>query len=310
MSRPPVAPTAPDPSAAAPDASAAPDRHHLSRRGFVRAAALAGAAGAAGVLGYTWRVEPHWVEFVTRGLPIVGLPRALAGRRLVQLSDLHVGPRVDDAYLVHTLQRVAALDPDLVVVTGDFLTHREWRGDEQYVQLARVLAHLPRGRLGTFGVLGNHDWGPGWQDAAVAARVTAEAERAGVQVLRNATAQVAGLDLVGVDDLWSGRADLRRAMQERSAGAALVLCHNPDGLDALPWGDHRGWVLAGHTHGGQCRSPFLPPPILPVRNPRYAAGAVDAGGGRTVYVSRGVGYTIRARFNVRPEVTVFTLVAA
>ncbi|HEY9229692.1 MAG TPA: hypothetical protein VIP11_23785, partial [Gemmatimonadaceae bacterium] len=68
-----------------------------------------------------------------------------------------------------------------------------------------------------------------------------------------------------------------------------------------------GWFLAGHTHGGQCKAPFLPPPLLPVRNRRYVSGIVDVAQGRTLYISRGVGHLIRARFNVRPEITVFTL---
>ena len=90
----------------------------------------------------------------------------------------------------------------------------------------------------------------------------------------------------------------------------VVLCHNPDALDLPLWDGVRGWVLAGHTHGGQCKPPFLPPPILPVRNKRYTAGAFDVGPGRTLYVNRGLGHLLRARFNVRPELTLFTLTRA
>jgi hypothetical protein len=279
----------------------------VNRRQFVaRGAAVAAAAGA-GVAGYTWAVEPYWLEIVRRDLPVAGLPSALDGARLAHVSDVHVGPRVRDGYLVDALSRTAALRPDFVAVTGDLLTHREWRGEAQYAQLRAVLAHLPRGRLGTVAVLGNHDYGAAWRDTAVAARVHAELERAGAHVLRNDAVALAGLDFVGVEDLWSLRADARRALARRSAGAAVALCHNPDGADELAWGDYRGWILAGHTHGGQCKPPFLPPPLLPVKNPRYAAGEVAAPGGRTLYVSRGVGFGLRVRFNVRPEVTLFTL---
>ena len=69
-------------------------------------------------------------------------------------------------------------------------------------------------------------------------------------------------------------------------------------------------MLAGHTHGGQCKPPFLPPPLLPVNNKRYVAGEVQVDAKRTLYISRGVGHLIRARFNVRPEITLFTLKAA
>ena len=76
------------------------------------------------------------------------------------------------------------------------------------------------------------------------------------------------------------------------------------------WQGYRGWVLAGHTHGGQCRPPFLPAPIVPVRNRRYTRGEIDLSDGRRLYISRGLGYTWRVRFNVRPEVTLFTLQSA
>ena len=73
------------------------------------------------------------------------------------------------------------------------------------------------------------------------------------------------------------------------------------------WNGYTGWVLSGHTHGGQCRSPFLTPPIMPVRNRRYSSGEIALDDGRRVYISRGVGFNIQARFAVRPEITLFTL---
>jgi uncharacterized protein len=285
-----------------PDAIAPP----LSRRRFLQLGAAAATAGV-GLLGYTLGVEPEWVHVVERTLPIAALPRALDGARLVQVSDLHAGPRVRAAYLVDCFDRVRALRPDVVVVTGDFVSLGHGNDAVSFGRLREILPHLPRGRLATLGILGNHDYGRGWAEPAVADRVVAEAGRAGVDVLRNETRTVLGLDVVGVDDLWSGRAAPMRALAARAGRAALVLCHNPDALDDLAWGDYRGWVLAGHTHGGQCKPPFLPAPIVPVKNPRYVAGAVDAGGGRTLYINRGLGYILRARFNVRPEITAFTL---
>ena len=279
----------------------------MNRRDFLKFGALAGVSGAAAIGGYTWGVEPHWVKVVERELPVAHLPPGLAGARLVQISDLHVGPRVDDGYLIRALGRAAALRPDIVVVTGDFLTHRVGRGAEQYAQLRGVLAHLPQGRWATLGILGNHDYGRNWSQPEVADRVVREAERAGVRVLRNEVANVRGLDVVGVDDLWSHCADTKAAFRGRTSDAAIALCHNPDGLDELPWGEYRGWVLAGHTHGGQCKPPFLPPPLLPVRNKRYTAGEIPLADGRRLYINRGLGHLIRVRFNVRPEITLFRL---
>jgi predicted MPP superfamily phosphohydrolase len=282
----------------------------VNRRTFVKRTAGAIAASAVGVIGYTIGVEPHWLEIVERDLRIENLPRALEGARLAQISDLHIGPQVSDEYIIHSFDRLRALAPDVVVFTGDFMTHRSSRGEAQYQQLRSVLAHLPHGSLATVGILGNHDYGHGWGEPSVAAKVVAEAERAGVRILRNEVHSVGGLDIIGVDDLWSHRGDPVAALRARHSDAALVLVHNPDAADEQQWPEYRGWMLAGHTHGGQCKPPFLPPPLLPVKNPRYVSGEVSVNSERTLYISRGVGHLIRARFNVRPEIALFTLRSA
>jgi predicted MPP superfamily phosphohydrolase len=89
--------------------------------------------------------------------------------------------------------------------------------------------------------------------------------------------------------------------------AAIVLSHNPDSVDRPGWGNYKGWILCGHTHGGQVKLPFIRPPYLPIENPRYVAGEFDLGDGRRMYINRGLGYTRRIRFNVRPEITSFAL---
>jgi uncharacterized protein len=279
-----------------------------TRRRFI-AAALA-TAGAAPVLSllYAWRVESGWLDFVHRPLPIAGLPASLSGRTLVQLSDLHVGPRVSDGYLRDTFRRVQALGPDFVAVTGDWITYR---GPAQLEQFARILEVFPRGRLGTVGILGNHDYGFGWRMDTVADRVAAAAEAAGITMLRNEARRIAGLQFVGLDDLWGPRFDPSPVLSAHGAEpATLALSHNPDSADRPGWAGYSGWILSGHTHGGQCRPPFLPPPLLPVENRRYTCGAFALAGRRTLYISRGVGHLIPVRFNVRPEVTVFHLLPA
>lgn len=279
----------------------------MNRRRFLKYSALAAATTAVGTVGYTLAIEPHWLDVTERTLPIADLPPALEGATLAHLSDLHIGPQVDDAYLIRSFDRVRALKPDIVAITGDFISYRAVLGDAPFEKVRAVLARLPQGRLATLGILGNHDYGEHWSQPQVAMRVVAEAERAGVRMLRNETHDVAGLDVIGVDDLWARRGDPAAALRARSNDAALVLVHNPDAADKQSWPQFRGWMLAGHTHGGQCKAPFLPPPLLPVENKRYVSGAVTVDAARTLYISRGVGHIIQARFNVRPEIAMFTL---
>ena len=159
-------------------------------------------------------------------MPIANLPASLAGARLVQISDIHAGPRVDNAYLVDAFEQAAALRPDIVVFTGDFISvvYNQPTGDGDVAKLREVLAHFPRGRLASLAILGNHDYGRSWAEPAVAARVVREAERVGVRVLRNEVATVNGLDVIGVDDMWANHSDTKRALSGRTSNSAIALC--------------------------------------------------------------------------------------
>ena len=309
----------------------------LSHRAFLGLGG-AGFAGAVGVVLYSWQIEPHWVDLVRLPMPLPNLPPELAGRTLLQVSDIHVGPRVSSAYLIRALTDAAALEPDFVTFTGDFVSYR---GEDDIRELARVLRAFPHGRIATFAALGNHDYGPGGRQLDIADQITRVAGDAGVVVLRNETCTAGGLQFVGLSDLWSPefgalreaplrlpllsgredvdtlapaagtRADARKVLANIDRGLpTVVLAHNPDAQDLPIWENVHGWVLAGHTHGGQVKAPFLPPPVLPVRNKRYSAGAFAVAPGRTLYVNRGLGHLLQVRFNVRPELTLFTLEAA
>lgn len=274
----------------------------ISRRNLLKGLAAAATGGLATGL-YAWRLEPEWLQIATRDLPVRDLPSHLEGATLLQLSDLHIGPQVEDAYVTRTFATASALRPDFVVMTGDWITYR---GPGQFDQLARLMENFPQGRLGTVGILGNHDYGFNWRMGAVADRVARIARDAGVRVLRNETALLAGLQFVGFDDLW-GPNFVPAAIIKDAPVAKIALCHNPDTADRPVWGGYQGWILSGHTHGGQCRPPFLPPPILPVANKRYTSGVVTVDAMKTLYINRGIGYLIRVRFNARPELTLFRL---
>jgi uncharacterized protein len=276
-----------------------------SRRRFLRWAGVSTLLGASAAFAYAWRFEPHWIEEVHRDLPIARLPAALTGRTLVQISDLHFGPVVDDDYLCKALERVSSLRPDILAITGDFVT---CRGEEPIEQAVRGLRNLRPGRVATIAVLGNHDYGEDFSQAGVADRLSARLADLGINVVRNGISDVEGLQIVGLDDLWGPYFRPEQAFAQFDASrASLVLCHNPDAADRPVWTRYRGWILCGHTHGGQCTVPFLGTPMVPVNNRRYIRGQVDLSDGRKLYINRGLGYLARVRFCVRPEITVFTL---
>ena len=248
------------------------------------------------------------MEVVHRTLPIAGRDSCWIGKKLVQISDIHAGPFVDDRYLFSQFSRVDGWAPDVVVYTGDFVS-RGWTLSDD--QLQRSYRNLPRGKVGTYGVLGNHDFGRDWREDSLASRLANRLQTLGVHVLRNETVDCRGLRIHGVDDLWGTRFDLEFSRDRISSDHPhLVLCHNPDVADLPVWRDDRSWILSGHTHGGQCRLPWVTSLVLPVRNTRYIAGEYSVGDGRRLYINRGLGYLARLRFAARPEITVFELTRA
>lgn len=276
----------------------------ITRRRFLRTtAALAGLGASAGL--YAWKVEPYWLEFVHQPLTITQLSTALEGKTLMQISDIHVGNRFDYQFLIDAFNQAKLYQPDIVVHTGDYVS---WESPEQLTQLREVMTHAPQGKLGTVAVLGNHDYGHCWREPEVAQQITAVLEEAGIRVLRNKSVNISGLNILGIDEWLGTNFHPAAALSAYDPTAAnLVLCHNPDVCDLPVWSGYQGWILAGHTHGGQCKPPFFAPPIMSVRNKRYTAGAFDLHDGRKLYINRALGCSYPVRFNVRPEITVFEL---
>jgi len=100
---------------------------------------------------YAWQVEPFWLEFVKIAMPVKNLPPALAGKTLMQISDIHIGNRFDFNFIIDSFNKAKKYQPDFVVYTGDyFTTHRE---EVQYLKLEKVLTHAVKGKLGTAGIL-------------------------------------------------------------------------------------------------------------------------------------------------------------
>ena len=277
----------------------------MKRRKFIKNTILS-SAGIGLITGlYSWQIEPFWLEFVKVKMPIQNLPKNLIGKTIMQISDIHVGNKFNYQYIIDSFKEAKLLQPDFVVYTGDFVSYET---KEQFKQLEKVMEFVVKGTQGTVGVLGNHDYGGDWLEQEVADSVTRILENAGITILVNQQKEMNGLNIIGIDDYWGMNFNPKKVMSKYdNKKANIVLCHNPDVCDLNVWNNYKGWILSGHTHGGQVKPPFLTPPILPVENKRYSAGKIDLNDGRTLYINRALGNLLQVRFNVRPEITIFKL---
>lgn len=277
----------------------------MNRRKFIKRT-FWGSVGVGFLTGlYTWQIEPFWLEFVKRKMPIANLPDKLVGKTLMQISDIHVGNRFDYSYIIDAFKKAQKFNPDFVVYTGDYVSYEN---EKQFEQLDEVLMHTVKGKIGTVGILGNHDYGKNWAEQNVADKISEQLTNAGIEVLKNDQVDISGLNIIGFDDYWALNFAPEKVMNNYNQNKAnLLLCHNPDVCDLDVWNGYKGWILSGHTHGGQCKPPFLNAPMLPVKNKRYSQGEIDLNDGRTLYINRAVGHLWQVRFNVRPEITIFEL---
>jgi hypothetical protein len=278
-----------------------PEAKVLPRRRFLKWAAFGAGAALVGTAGYSALLEPWWIETNEYDIPIAGLPRALEGLKIVHLSDLHHGAVVSAKFIEECAQRAAALNPDLVCITGDFVTREAFYAEPCCRALAPL--HPP---LGIYAVLGNHDY---WAGGIA---VTAALRKFGTRILVNevATLETRGerLLLAGLDDLWAGYPQIDKVAEALVPGVPSVLMmHNPDLVEQF--GELRvGFVMAGHMHGGQVRLPLVGTLVVPSKIGRkYVAGFYRVGP-NCMYVSKGVGLiSPPVRLLTRPEIVCYTL---
>lgn len=263
------------------------------------------AAGLAAVGGLGWASHHAAVGRLGVTHPQLSVPRwptTLAGLRVAHLSDLHVD-FTGEGQARRAVEAANAAQPDLIVLTGDFIT----RADGTLDALVPLLSSL-RAPHGVFACLGNHDY------MASTAPLIRTLERCGIEVLVNRAMPIMGgqLHMVGIDDGLMGRPDLAGALRSVPEGApVMLLAHEPDLADhtgpLLAQRGHPAVQLSGHSHGGQVRLPIVGATVLPRMGRRYPMGTYLLDD-LAMYVSRGVGVSgVPFRLACPAEVAIHTL---
>lgn len=232
-----------------------------------------------------------------------GLPAGTPLLTVALISDIHVaGPDMPPSRLARIVEQINALEPDIVLIAGDFVSDK--RTATHVYQPAEIIAPLARldAPLGVVAVPGNHDH---WYDLP---GLSAQLSKAGITLLSNDAAKFGPLVVGGLDDDYTGRANLPAtlAQMKRLDGARIILSHSPDPFPDLP--ENTGLMLAGHTHCGQIRYPWGgAPATLSDYGERYACGRVDERG-NTIVTGAGLGTSlIPARLFSYPEIWLIEL---
>jgi uncharacterized protein len=247
-------------------------------------------------------IEPNWIEVKQVSLNLPHLDRAFENYKIVQVTDVHADEWMNHDRLAQIVQRVNHQNPDLVALTGDYISRRA----ERYAPILEELNQL-QAPDGAFAVLGNHDQ---WTNPQLVRQIL---QRSGVAVLRNQVQPIqrgdASLNIAGVGDVLTHDDDLNQVLRQMpETGMGVMLAHEPDFADATAATERFDLQLSGHSHGGQIKIPFVKKRALPPLSKKYPIGLYQIGDLQE-YTSRGVGvaHGLRFRFNCRPEITVFTL---
>jgi len=273
-----------------------------SRRRFLQTIA----AGGLGTAAYMHWCEPGWLQVGRHTVPI---DPALPPVRILHMSDLHASPVVSLGQINDAIELGLTLKPDLICLTGDFITRKYDYFDELAQSLKRLSEFAP-----SFACLGNHDggrWSRRWGYADTT-KVEGMLSKAGVTLLRNRSVTLIAngrpLRMVGVGDIWAFDLDGAKAFKDiaKAPGETVVLLsHNPDSKTHVrdyPW----DLMLSGHTHGGQLWIPLIGAPFAPIRDKRFVKG-LRRWGDRWIHVTKGVGNLHGLRLNCPPEISLVTL---
>jgi hypothetical protein len=277
----------------------------LTRRRFL----CGTGAAAAGLALYSGEIARHEISILTPEIAIAKLPAAFHGFRIAQISDIHFDEFTEPAFLRRVVGHINRLAPDLVVLTGDFISTGPLGQDfaaGAILRCAEVLGELTCPLR--YAVMGNHDYfvGP--------VQIRAALSKASIPLLINQHVAIERsgqrLWFAGVDDPTIGHPDLSLALPARPDGPVILLSHGPDYADTVvadPRGALVDLMISGHTHGGQIRLPLLGAFHYCEGGKKYIEGLFRFGK-MQLYVNRGIGAVgIPFRLNCPPEITLLTL---
>jgi predicted MPP superfamily phosphohydrolase len=284
------------------------EAQRITRRNFL----IGSAAAGLGVATYAGTHGRHQIEFVQRTIPITKLPDAFQGFRIVQISDIHLEEYTEAYFLEEFVRRTNLLKPDLVLLTGDFVSKGPLDFSVAY-NAAGMCAEILTGLTcpQRYAILGNHDV------SVSSERVIQALESHGTPVLVDSYIPIER----GKDHFWlSGACDpgtshcyLEMAIPPMADAPVIFMAHEPDFVETVvqhPRFPSIDLMLSGHTHGGQVRLPILGPLILPPMGKKYVEGLFHFGH-MQLYVNRGVGTVgLPFRLNCPSELTELTLVRA
>lgn len=260
---------------------------------------------AAGLAIWAFFIEPNRLVTRHETLQIDQWPSGLSDLKIAVLSDIHAGGRfIDERKIRLIVERTNQLQPDLIVIAGDYISGGRNHHAMDPEVFALVLKEF-RAPLGVYSVLGNHDW---WFDGE---RVRRALEANGIKVLENDVARVetrgASFWIAGFADLWTRSQRVEQTIAKVPEGEPVIaIAHNPDIFPRLP--QRVSLLMAGHTHGGQVKFPFIGTVIHTSDfGQKYEAGHVVENG-RHLFVTTGIGTSIiPVRFGVPPEIVLLTL---
>ena len=277
-----------------------PKKKLLTRRKFIL-----GGMGLA--VGDAFFIEPNISHISNNSLTVPYLPAGLEGIKIVQLTDLHYKPDKDEDLLSTVVEKVNQINPDLIMLTGDYVDHDTSGIDPMLEHFSKL-----KSKHGILACMGNHD---GWCTDGDSSFYKTRFEKSGIKFLVNEnTALTINNEQIYVgatDYIWLGNPDPKATLKGIPSDAPLItMVHEPDYFDTMLQHRDHHLQLSGHTHGGQCRVPIIGYAPKKVKfGKKYIYGEYTKDNS-SIFVSKGLGTTgIRVRFSCLPEIALHTIKA-